>query len=231
MRLVREHINEEFSEQGDPVQDMGIGPEGMIEEYKKKVIKEKGWTRGQTLNDLTTATELVQDMSSSGWRDRERTLSDDEFENYKMMFEYLLKKGSVDVNAPNTYMLSSVISLKHPKPRRLELLKLLIKYGLKIKSLENEMHHYDDPGQIEVLKILVKAGILQRKEKFVQTFKNNVLFWAAKANNAELIKFAMEQGADASNRNYLAFQTALEKDNAELIKMFMKILQNDPKYK
>jgi hypothetical protein len=30
MKLVREHINEKFNEEGDPVSDMGIGPEGNV---------------------------------------------------------------------------------------------------------------------------------------------------------------------------------------------------------
>jgi hypothetical protein len=40
MKLVREHINEKFSEEGDPVYDMGIGPEGMLEDIEKKQKKE-----------------------------------------------------------------------------------------------------------------------------------------------------------------------------------------------
>lgn len=36
MKLVREHINEKFSEKSDPIQDMGIGKINFREEFAKK---------------------------------------------------------------------------------------------------------------------------------------------------------------------------------------------------
>jgi len=231
MKVVREHINEKFSEESDPIEDMGIGIGGLIEDYKKKVIKEKGWTRGQTLGDLDTAAELVRDMSASGWYSTKKDVDDEQFELYMRMLEHILKQGHVDVNAPNTYILSGAMGLKHPKPRRLELLKLLIKYGLKIKTLDNLISSDDDKDKTEALKLLAKAGILQRKPKFVPIFKNNVLYWAAQHGNMELVKFALEEGADPSYKNNYALQAALEKDKTELIKILIKYLQNNPKYK
>jgi len=36
MKYVREHINEKFTADSDPLHDMGIGPKGIVDELKKK---------------------------------------------------------------------------------------------------------------------------------------------------------------------------------------------------
>jgi len=41
MKLVREHINEKFTQESDPVKDMGIGLDSIIFNYLKKLIPEE----------------------------------------------------------------------------------------------------------------------------------------------------------------------------------------------
>lgn len=229
MKLVKEHINEKFSEESDPVEDMGIGIGKLLDDYKKKNRKQ-GWTQGHPLDDLDIARELISDITGT-WYKSKKNLSDDDFKIHMKMLEYLLKQGNVDVNLPNTNIFINVLNLEHPKTRRLDLFKLLIKYGLKIKTLDELISKDDDASKIQAFKLLIKAGILQRKEKFAQIFKNNVLYWSSKGQNVELVKFALNEGADPSNRNYYALQSALEHNQVELIKIFIKILQNDPKFK
>jgi hypothetical protein len=51
MKLVKEHINEEFKEKSDPIADMGIGGIDMLKAYKETVVD--GINRWyQFLNDL-----------------------------------------------------------------------------------------------------------------------------------------------------------------------------------
>jgi hypothetical protein len=39
MKLVREHINEKFTEDGDPITDMGIGIDQMVKEFEKDLYQ------------------------------------------------------------------------------------------------------------------------------------------------------------------------------------------------
>ena len=168
-------------------------------------------------------------MNTSGWREREKTLTDDEFDLHMKMLERLFKRG-VDTNAVAS-LLSNVLGIKHPKPRREEVLKLILKYGFKLKSLDGYFYKSDNPEDIKTLKILVEAGLLQRKEKFKQTWLNNVLKWASDGHNNEMIIWAVEKGADASNRNHYALQKALEQDQKELIRVLAQQLLKEPNYK
>jgi len=230
MKLVREHINEKFTEEGDSIQDMGIGIDGLIEKYKKKIAKSRNWGRiGDNVDDATAAGSMAQEMNTTGWREREQTLTDDEFDLHMKMLERLFKRG-VDINAVPS-LLSNVLGIKHPKPRRTKALKLILKYGLKLKSLDGYFYKSDNTDDIKTLKLLVEAGLLQRKEKFKQTWLNNVLKWASDGNNDEMIIWIVEKGADASSRNHYALQKALEKDQKELIKVLAKQLLKEPDYK
>jgi len=47
MRLVRENINEKFTEKSDPIQDMGIGPEAKL----KKLQNKTGYTNEKDFQD------------------------------------------------------------------------------------------------------------------------------------------------------------------------------------
>jgi len=229
MKLVREHINERFTEEGDAVRDMGIGVGGLIKEYKKKVAKMHGWSSRDQVNDITAASQMVNEIGASGWR--ETALSDEDYKTYMLMLEHLLK-GGVDVNGSGTGFLSNALNIKHPTPRRLEVLKLLLKYGLKIKTLDYLMSHNDDKSKTEAFKLLGEAGLKQRpKEKVAQTFKNNMLKWACEFKNDELTKWALDKGADPSMKNHYALQSALIYNNVELIKLFVKELLKEPEYK
>jgi hypothetical protein len=201
----------------------------MIENYRKKVIKEKGWTRGQSLDDLDTMAELIKDMSSQSWLNTPE-LKDEQFEEYYIMLEYLLKDKKADVNTTNLNILSNTIRIKNID-RRIKILKLLATYGLKIKTLDDFMTNNESEDDIKTLKLLALIGIKQRKSKFVPIFTNNVLYWAAQGKNMEMVKFALDQGADPSYKNNFALQSALQHDNPELIKILIKHLQNNPKYK
>jgi len=43
MKYVREHINEKFSEEGDPINDMGIGIKNIVDDFKKRLGMD-GWS-------------------------------------------------------------------------------------------------------------------------------------------------------------------------------------------
>lgn len=229
MKVVREHINEKFTEEGDPVRDMGIGIDKMIDDYRKKVAKDRGWTGRDNVNNITAASNMVQDMSASGWHNK--ALTEEEFDQHLIMLEHLLKKG-VDVNGSGTYFLSNALHIKFPKKGRMEVLKLLIKYGLKLKTIEDLIYgDENDTEKTKALILLAEVGLQQRKEKFQQTWKNNVLKWASDHKNTDLIKWAINKGADTSNRDHFALQKALENNNVELIKLLVGALLKEPEYK
>lgn len=78
MKLVREHINEKFSEAGDPVHDMGIGPKGMIEEIKNKQRK-KGDTSGVMNYILTNESMETARMLLEYWFKNEEKIDEYDF--------------------------------------------------------------------------------------------------------------------------------------------------------
>lgn len=72
--IVREHINEKFSEVSDPVEDMGIGVEGIVQEMRKQ----RKW------NDYDIF--------------RHELSEEKDIEKAKMIMNYLLKSKEVDFN-------------------------------------------------------------------------------------------------------------------------------------
>ena len=70
MKLVREHINEKFSEESDPIRDMGIGGVSMLKEfnkeYKETIRKYKKLVK--TFEGKTVSGKMIRYYVSNGTR-------------------------------------------------------------------------------------------------------------------------------------------------------------------
>ena len=74
MKLVRENINEKFTEDSDPVRDMGIGKEAMFKDLEKRVRIWFGWGDGEGeeekkkfIENINVITDLVNELEKAGF--------------------------------------------------------------------------------------------------------------------------------------------------------------------
>ena len=110
MKLVREHINEKFKEESDPVHDLGIGMEAMLKNFKD-MLYERGLissSRDVLDNALLVYAaeygelELVKYLVKEKYCDihvaNEYPLRHAAFYNRYDVVEYLLSIGKFDLN-------------------------------------------------------------------------------------------------------------------------------------
>ena len=64
MKLVREHINEAFTDDSDPIHDMGIGLKLLFNEWAKKINKSYGNTSINKIDSIYTITAGKFDIGS-----------------------------------------------------------------------------------------------------------------------------------------------------------------------
>jgi len=83
MKLVREHINEKFSSESDPVKDMGIGKEGMFKNLEKRGVRMWfGWGDGEgqeekkkVIENIAEITKFVDKLVEVGFDIKEMSIS------------------------------------------------------------------------------------------------------------------------------------------------------------
>ena len=89
MKLVREHINEKFTEDSDPVKDMGIGKKAMFNALEKRGVSMwfgwGEWTDGskhegeeerlKTLDDIEYITSIVNKLEKVGFDVKQMRIS------------------------------------------------------------------------------------------------------------------------------------------------------------
>ena len=224
MKLVREYIFEKFEKESDPVHDMGIGMEDAMKKFIdniNKKLRTDYWYVGYPENNANTFFQMLY------WI---RAISDEEYETIKQFLNYLLSK--VDINKTSNAL--NVLYIKDPK-KMLEMTKFILDKGYKVNAgfLENYLYIEDNEDlkqyKIEALKLITDAGLQQRIQKGnqtnVQKYKNRILILASEKDNFEMIKWALEKGADFSANNNMALRSALENNNIEMIKVLTKKLQ------
>ena len=213
MKLVREHIFEKFTEESDPVKDMGIGLSNIIAKYEKKtgnyLSKDGPRFLGSFLLDLNY-NEFEKDLIIP-------------------LLKYILRKN-IDVNKPGTYIAYRAFDIRDKEIKN-EVIKLLVEAGLNITP--GKIFEYCTKEDYELMKYLFELGLEKRKDKpeKLQKFKNRMLIEAAKNNMTEIAEWALELGVEPANDGYEALKYALEHRNKELAKTLAKKLANDPNYK
>jgi hypothetical protein len=218
MKLVREHIFEKFEEESDPVHDMGIGLEYAIEDFIKDFNKKHdSWFHYREKDYVYLANGFFQLMS---W-----DISDEEYETIKQFLNYLLSK--VDINKTSNAL--NILYINDSK-KILEMTKFILDKGYKVSASNLESYLFDEENKrIEPLKLIIDAGLQQRIKKGnqtnVQKYKDRILILASEARNFEIVKWALDKGADFSVDNFIALRGALENNNIEMIKFLTKELQ------
>jgi hypothetical protein len=217
-------IFEKFSEEGDPVNDMGVGIRGIIEKYKADAGR-------RIRDDADAINSMISDIQPPSWGVG-KIPTDEEYTLLKAMIEFLVKQNP-KVNESGFYGVQYALNIENPTRRR-EILKLVLSTGVKIKTMEDWIYRETEGAANDRTKDLIliaEVGYTQRKEKFKGVFLNNVLKWGAGGRNTGLCKWALDKGADPSVNSWSPLQNALEHNQTELVKILIPYLLKDPKFK
>jgi len=169
MKLVKEYINEKFTDESDPIKDMGIGIDEQIKKFMKNDIEEYDEDSDAT----TTNINIILGYAIA-------------YEKEDFV-KYLLNKGA-DIN--NSYVFKWFLFAC--KYEHLQMVKLLIKYAFNIHG--NEVANYEKGlriaiinNNINIVKILVEAGA------DIHAINDRPIKLAAAHNRLKIIKYFYEK--------------------------------------
>jgi hypothetical protein len=208
-------IFEKFSEESDPIEDMGIGIGDMVKKFSDKMQREEG------VSLYKDAAKFLQYfLIYADW-------NDDRLKQIKIelpkdliipMLKYILKQN-INLNETGAYIGYQASNLKDRKLKH-EVFKLLIDNGLDVTPAK--IFEYFKKEDAETVKYITEKGLKKRKEPNATKYKNRILIEASKNNHPEVVKWALSVGADPSIENYIALRGALEDNNKELAVMLAK---------
>lgn len=203
MKLVREHINEKFTQDTDPVQDMGIG---IIEKLKDEYLK----------------------RMSTSWRPikREDISLDDLL--YFSLSSYLGNKN-IDVvealiDAGANIKNKTSDALTDALYRGKDFVKLLLDKGANPNAKRCEAFVTAVWIQdFDIAQMILDAGAN------VHAQGDLALRQASKYNHPNAMKWLLDRGANPNTRNYYCLQYALRNKNFELADQLVKYYIKDRK--
>lgn len=150
MRLVREHINEKFTQDSDPIHDLGIGIEASIENW---LVKEFNHLSNTSYGFLYSSVISYRD-SGDIQKANDSLLVLCANEGKTEFVDYLLKHKNVDVHHDVDLALRRASHYGHA-----EIVKLLIDAGADVHANKNDALAWAcDYGRTKVVKILLDAG-------------------------------------------------------------------------
>jgi ankyrin repeat protein len=225
----RKKIYEKFTEEGDPVEDMGIGISAYIDQVKqdltKIVIRNFMSRTGMTpsanhINRYTTYRDIAKFIA-------------EKYQNYGVdislaMLSYMSQKIYIDLK--KLYLIFSASKSGKSRKLRKEFVKGLVGIGAKIfnEDINNSMGKEDDV----MTQFLIESAIKQKRGiKFINKLLDNALHRAIQARKVNMILWLFNKGANPAYNKYETLRWALENDEKELVKEVLKHINNDPEYK
>jgi len=168
MKLVKEHINEKFSEQSDAVHDMGIGVENLVTEIKKK-IKKEGFSNPSDYQVFRHCFKQEKDLKKA-----------------MLIMNYLINKGGFELDkmaAEEAWNVWEYNMRSNPEESK-ELLDFVVQKSIDTKAkkaLDIFLLNYSKNNKTDMIINLLKAGAnpLMRGSKPIQLaikFKNKKVF-------------------------------------------------------
>ena len=181
MKLVREHINEKFTEDSDPIHDMGIGMDALFKRwienettylYKKRDLL---WICAQYGKTEFVKYLIEKRHDVHVGKDYALRLAS---ENGYIEIVKLLLEAGADVHADNDWPLHLASSHGYT-----EVVKLLLNAGADVHAYKDYALRYaSEYGHTEVVKVLLDAGAN------VHADNNAPLQWASENGHAEVVK-------------------------------------------
>jgi hypothetical protein len=234
MKIIREHINEKFTEDSDPVKDLGIGQIKIIDDFVQKLPRL--WGGGYNRKELLWACadagkiDYVKYLIDAGW---DIHYNDDlalkwavRKAHYKVV--KLLIDAGANVNAEAEFCLKWAVQCEVPnkKENYIKTVKLLLDAGADI-HINNEyvLLLAIESNYTKMVKLLLDNGANINKIKYT-------IQWVAFDGNLDLFKLLLNACTSISN---VILQSALEstknKDIVKLLNDYMKKKANKRKIK
>jgi len=203
---VKFNINEKFTDDSDPIHDMGIGVVTKINKIKKQM---KGYWRGH--EDIDIARYCISEVN--------------DIDDVILILDYLLNNGLKIYKNQNQYGYSENLFeyalLNCIGEKRDKILKLFLDKGYKIMS----------PDLSAVLRKDLKVDDQLLRNIFdvadTKLYNPSLLNNAALRNNTYVMKKLIDSGVDPTTKNYYALQQAIKHKNTEIIKILIKYLKKD----
>jgi hypothetical protein len=193
MRLVREHINEKFTEDSDPITDMGIG---VINQLKEEYLA--FYSKYHHYGIPKTKEEITIDHLLNFCFNTNKSIE---------IIELLLQNGA-DLNSHFTQAIT----------KGLDFLKLFINRGLIIEK-NNSKIAFSVALNNEKLDI---ADYFINELNLPLQNKNSLILRYSKYNKTESVKWLIKHGADPTIYNYCVLRYALKNKNFELLDIGVK---------
>jgi len=185
--LSNESINEKFTEDSDPIKDMGIGMRRMISKWMKEIGEEDTDDNALAESAARGKLDFVKYLVNQGanihaYKSYAFTISSQN--GHLEIVKYLLSKGA-DIGADKGYALVGASGRGH-----LEIVKYLVSKGADIHAnKDNALRWASREGQLEVVKYLLAQGA------DVQAKNNEALYYANQNGHMKIVKLLLDAGA------------------------------------
>jgi ankyrin repeat protein len=197
MKLVRENINEKFTDDdSDPITDMGIG---LLKQLKDDYSKQYSW-HNIPIETITLDQLLIFCISHSNKYDL-------------TTIKYLLDAGADPDSGACVYY---AVSLGK------EFVKLFLDKGINLKSKNSGFLGAMRKKDLEIAQMFLDAGASLHSNGELALRQA-----ISRKGNAEIVKWLIEKGARTNLYNYYALQKALKNREVELVKILMKKYQEE----
>jgi len=224
MKLIREHINEKFEEESDPIRDMGIGAKKVIIDRAKNMFynaqyDEENGGNGFRISEIrfdAFVADIITNYPFAIKAVQEWLI--DEFERAKLD-EFFNLKDSITYGTTDDHIFWNIdFKEKYEKTFSMED-RIVINYKTINESLNEKFTEEGDP--IKQMGIGMKHQI----KKWIKTRYNYIeedLLWiCARHGKTEFVKYLLDAGADVHADDDAALQWACYEGHTEIVKILL----------
>jgi len=208
--IVKESLFEKFTEDSDPIADLGIGTRHLISKWMKGKGEEDTDNNALVACARRGKTEWVEyllNRGADGHAVNDLALRYASENGYAEVVKLLLNAGA-NVHAANDEALRWASNNGHT-----EVVRILLNAGADVHAGENfPLRYASGKGYTEIVKILLNAGADVLADDWA-------LRWASHNGHTEVVKILLKAGANVHAANDRALRYASEYGHAEVVKI------------
>jgi hypothetical protein len=209
VKYVREHLNEKFTDESDPIKDMGIGLEHKFNAYAETV----GWKNiNKHINDITTS--LMSDILDEEY----------DIQEGLQLLDYILKTKIKNINPllQSSSVLDS-IDTKEEAEISIKIIKVFMNNNLDIHYKNDSIFNYsigfcENEDVLDVPEFLLKRGANINNSDI-----EGVLLDSMRYADSEKVRFLLNHGLKLNKKTSAELlRYGLEYEEKDLIIIAMK---------